>query len=67
MAAAKRSTAIAAPRSEGSTGVLGQMLSQGMWSVAREEQKIARSVALPIRLVAGISEVCCILERGLMN
>lgn len=67
MSAAKRSTSIAAPRSEGGTGILGQMLSQGMWRVAREEQKIARSVALPVRLVAGISEVCCILERRLMN
>jgi len=61
------STANTAPRSEGSTGILGQMLSQGMWRVAREEQKIARSVALPVRLLAGISEVCGILERGLMN
>jgi len=28
-----------------------------MWKVARKEEKIARSVALPIRLIAGISEV----------
>lgn len=55
MATVKRSTANAAPRSEGSTGTLGQMLSQGMWRVGREEQKIARSVVLPVRLEAGIS------------
>lgn len=67
MAALKRSTTKAVPRSKRSTGALGQVPSQGMWRVAREEQKIARSVALPIRLVAGIREVCCILETGLMN
>lgn len=67
MAAVKRSATKAVPISKGRTGALGQVPSQGMWRVAREEQKIARSVALPIRLVAGISEVCCVLETGLMN
>lgn len=57
MAAVERSTANAAPRSDESTGILGQMLSYRMWKVARKEEKIARSVALPIRLIAGISEV----------
>lgn len=57
MAAVKRSTANAAPRSDESTSVPGQMLSQRMWKVARKERKIARSVALPIRLIAGISAV----------